>query len=192
MKPTTTTKNGPIFNLLSDQQIINIIDRVASFHKNKVFLHFDSNDIEQQVRLTCWQKINGFDPSRRKNNNKIEQALENWLNRIVSNRLKNLYRDHVKIVQKDFKKDDEFSKQKRQNLLMPVSLSEGIDICGIDSNNIEFQELLGIIVDNIDHELFDILEALLSGEIIGDYYKKRLFQAITKVLQDVRDREYKD
>lgn len=180
---------GKIFSLLPENKIIAVIDKVAHFYKNKGFLYFDSVDIEQQAKLICWNKINEFDPRRKKIDN-IEEALEHWLNRIVSNRLKNLYRDHVGIVHRDFKRDTEFTKECRINLLNPVNIAESYNLCDIDLNSTEFKELLQIIVDNIDHELFDVLEALLSGENIGDYYKKKLFIEVTKILKNVREREY--
>lgn len=157
---------------------------MAENHKNKEFGIFDQDDIKQQTRLICWQKVNEFDFTRRKAKN-AEQALENWLNRVVSNRLKNLYRDNVKGYNKQFKSDcGEIDKKKRESLLNPASLSDIIEDGFYDIDNLENKEVVDMIINNLTAENIDILDAMFSGENIGSYYKKKLFENIRVILDD--------
>lgn len=163
-----------------------IVQKVAKNHRNKTFSDLTPDDIEQHAALIAWEKIGDFDFSRA-NTNEEKQALENWLNRVVANRLINLKRDKYITPQKKRRTDkNEFESQKRINLAHPVSLEEvsSIEFSYTESHTIEVKELLEKVIKNLDPENRDILSSLMSGEEINPYYKKKLYSRISEILKD--------
>lgn len=169
---------------LEEGDIINIINKVAKNHSAKAFSYYTEEDIEQEVWIITLKALKGFKPKRAKADG-VGQALENWLNIVVSRRLKNFYRDNYVVPQKRLNSDkSEFTSQKRKFLMHPISLGEA------DENNflgakseliIEDNKFLELLVKELDFFLYDTLETILSGESINCYYKNKLYQIIKKV-----------
>ena len=114
--------------------------------------------------------------------------MENWLNSVVSNRLKNFYRDNWQAQQRVSKFDtDLFVAEKRKSLKNPVNIDD------IDPNLIIQEEFKADynkfkkIVTYLDSEMFDILDSLLSGEKVQCYYKNKLINRIEEIMTEIGD-----
>lgn len=161
---------------LSEQEIIDIGNKVAFNHSAKKFDYHNEDDIYQQVWIIILQQIDQFQPDRINSNN-IKQGLENWLNGVVSKRLKNFYRDNFAIKQQSRKTDKNESETiKRKSLQHPVAICEvGEIIQNLNIlDDIEFYDIWDFIVKELTWEEVDVLDAILSGEIVPQYYKTKL------------------
>lgn len=172
---------------MKKDDIAKIIQKVAKNHANKHFSIYDHDDIMQQTAIICWQKLSDFDFKKVKEKDP-SKALENWLNKVASNRLKNFFRDNYQNKKKVFKNDfQESDKLKRESLLSPLYLGgTTIDLGKLDVENIYVKEILNNISDMLEEEYLDVLEALLNGERINSYYKKRLQNNIETILWNTK------
>lgn len=169
---------------LNKQQIEQIVNKVAENHKNKSFDCHDSDDIIQEVWYIALKALPSFDINKIKINNNIEQALENWLNTVVSRRLANFYRDSYSIKQKA-KRDDvtAFDTQKRINLNNPIELSLLTTIDIEDKKNYHSITELYKILKDLTAEDYEILDSILSGQKINTYFKNKLIGKIKELLK---------
>lgn len=136
-----------ITDILTEEEIYQVLDKVAKNHQKKVFEIHGTQDIYQQAFTIAWTKLKEF-KLERQDATDPRQGLENWLNSVVSNRLSNFYRDNVGVFYKDFKSDknNPDAKTKRMNLLRPVGLDKAGDIRGDDfTSHLECKELLFLI-----------------------------------------------
>lgn len=164
-----------------EEQIL-VIQKVAQNHRNKCFGFFTKEDIEQEVWIIALQKKSEFKPTRGKQKDELK-SFEHWLNRVVSNRLKNLYRDKYVVPQ-------QLHKEKPNNLLSPVSLDKVEEKSRSINLNflIENKEIQKYLMDNLDHLDLLVFDALLSGETITSYYKTKLYNKITSLLNEFKKR----
>jgi hypothetical protein len=180
--------NNKITNLLTQKEITEIVQKVAENHKHKVFGSFTEDDIYQQACLICVSKIPEF-CIQKQNVKKPKQALENFLNKVVSNRLKNFFRDHEGIHYKTYKSDKSpHDKQRRINLLNPIDVHTTNDknLKNSFEENFESLDLLEFITKRLDEEHIEILESILSGDNINSFHKSRLCEEVKNILQDVK------
>jgi hypothetical protein len=169
---------------LTESQTIEVLTKVAKNNRNRAFGSYAEEDIEQEAWIIALKVLKDFKPKRATTEN-LPQALENWLNTVVSRRLKNLYRDKYVVPQKVSKSDSGVDVAKfRNNLMHPVHIGE------IDENtilgNAEYLTngenlFLDMLVEKLDFYLFDVLETILSGECVNCYYKNKLFVIIKQV-----------
>jgi hypothetical protein len=157
---------------LSQNDIYDVIDKVAKNHRNKSFSCYTTDDIEQQVWVIALEKLDEFDQSRCKESN-VKKALEHWLNTVISNRLSNFYRDKYLVLCK-------ISKHLNNNINSPLSLdSKMVKLNnGLIDLEILKNESWEIILSSLDDIYNDILESILSGETVSSYYKIKLFNKI--------------
>ncbi len=171
---------------LTDEEIQQVITKVANNHAGKSFGSYQSEDIVQQSLMICWQKLPEYQSKRAKEKHNTKQSLENWLNKVVSNRLKNFYRDNHQNKRKKFKTDkSDYDLKKRESLLEPASINE---IYSFEAKDISYggfsTELLTLILPKISYEEYDILESVLNGEKINSYYKKQLQRKVRSILSE--------
>lgn len=168
---------------LTKVEISEVIQKVAKNHKNKRFGPYTEDDIEQEVWIIALNKLPEFVPERGKHKD-LKQALENWLNTVISRRLANFYRDKHLVPQKLLKSDKNNSQtQKRKNLMNPLDIDDISDDCvRFQSQDILENECWQIILDNLNEEMLDALDALLSGQPIGSYYKNKLKNEIKSII----------
>lgn len=169
---------------LSKADITEVIHKVASNHKNKDFDIHTPEDIEQEVWCIVLSTLSSFNITRSTTTNPKE-ALERWLNTVVSRRLANFYRDRSivphKVIQTD---NNETSKQKRINLMHPIDIDALMDEdMVVYIENILDNECWRFVIDRLDNELMDILDSILSGEKIVCYYKNKLLHKIQNILE---------
>lgn len=171
---------------LSQKEVESVIIKVANNHANKHFGSYQSDDIIQQASMICWQKLPEFQIKRAKDKNNEAQSLENWLNKVVSNRLKNFYRDHYQNKRKLFKSDkSEYDLKKRESLLEPTNIHGVACFQSKDDlpDNLPL-ELLNSILPHLTNEDIDIIECLLNGEKVNSYYKKYLQKKVRDIIDE--------
>ena len=147
---------------MSKEEIYEVITKVAKNHCKKKFAYLTEDDIENKAWEIALKQLPEFVVSKGKAKNPAK-SLEHWLNAVVSNRLKNYYRD-------------EFEVKNKSQIVSPVSLDTTMDtpdlnIGFVDIYNSEFWNL---IIRNLSDNYLDILEAILSGEKVNTYYKNKL------------------
>lgn len=164
--------------MMTQEQIFQVIQKVAKNHRNKSFGYFTEEDIEQEVWIIALEKLPKFEESKGKHKD-ATKSLEHWLNTIVSNTLKNLYRDKFEVPQR-------LRTDKKNNLVSPMNF----DDIGERQDSSDFfallenKELWNIIIDQLSDYDIDILDSLLSGENIGSYYKSKIINKIKKILKN--------
>lgn len=168
---------------LTEQEQIEVIQKVVGNHRNKDFGIYSPEDIEQEAWVIVLSKIDEFVPLRGTQKD-IKKSLEHWLNPVVSNRLKNHFRDKFLVPQG-------MIKGKREKI--PNNLMSALDLAFAyeDKSTIFFEDMdLDIwdtIVRDLDPALSDVLDAVLSGEVIGCYHKTKLFRKIRAVIAGYKD-----
>lgn len=166
---------------LSKDKIYEIAEKVAENHKNKAFGLYSSEDIKQQVWQIILEQLPGFNHSRGKVK-KPEEALERWLNRVVSNRLKNFYRDRHTVPNKNCQTVNQTDYMKDSGNVVERSIDNLME-------EVVSNEYWAKIKSSLDENDMDILEALLSGEKINTYYKNKLFSKIKGILKCLKTEE---
>lgn len=174
---------------ITEKEIIEVIQNVAKNHRNKAFDYHTEDDIEQEASIIAWSKLSEFVPARGKSKN-IKQSLENWLNTVVSRRLKNFYRDKFLVPQKSLKSDKSTTEQsKRTNLMHPLNIEDISDeTFKVFDNNYFDKYEFKYIIENLSFEMLDILEAILSGQNIKCYYRNKLLEKIKKLSKENEER----
>lgn len=69
-----------------------IIKKIAKIRKNQKFAYYEGVDVEQEVWVFCLEALERYDPSKSPDI-PLNKQIEHFLNRHVTNRLKNLMRD---------------------------------------------------------------------------------------------------
>ena len=155
---------------LTKNEILEIINKVVLNHSNKEFDGFLKEDIIQECWLMSLKQLNKFDIKKTKNSDP-KKALEHWLNKVLSNRLKNFYRDKHVVPKKNFN-------------CVSIDNNEILNfLSGSDVNNIIYSELFNYILNNLDEEKVYILECILSGESINSYYKNKIIKLIKELVR---------
>lgn len=183
------------------EDIVEYLVRTKSYSYS--FGSWTPEDIGQEIRLICFQKIEHFDPTRVE-----EDRWKNFFGRCVDNALKNLKRDNylrtspsVRIDISgmtpeevlEFKKTEDYSRwkkfqvnlQRKLRILHPIP----IDVLGdtIKHNKLEaeleYKDLEKFVVDSIGFHLKKPLQMMLDGKSESVSKKdKRKVQAFVKRL----------
>lgn len=166
---------------MTEAEIIVIINSVAKNYTARKFGVFNYDDLFQHARTFCVAKMHLFDYSKHRDGKDISKALESWLNRIVSNQMKNLYRDNVKKAYKTYQKDTcDADKHRRASVLNPEHIGLAFfpnlfgsyeDKCGMD-----MLAAIKSIAKHLDDEEFEILAAVLNDESVPSNFKKRMIE----------------
>jgi len=170
---------------LTEEQVIDIVSKVANNHKNKHFGYFTSEDIIQEVWAIALDRLKEFDYNRGKESN-IEKALEHFLNNVIARRLSNLYRDHYVVPQRQLKSDkSDYDQVKRINLMHPVNISDlSEESIGSFIEYTFDNDHWYYIIHHLSEENIDILDALLSAEKVSCYYKNSLLRSINGLINE--------
>lgn len=169
---------------LSNQDIIDVIQKVAKNHRNKRFGCYTEEDIEQEVWVIVQNRISDFDLKKCKVTDP-KSALERWLNTVVSRRLVNFHRDNYLVPQRTLKSDKgDGEVQKRHSLMHPTALSDVGDklLTVFSSESVLENECWELVVKNLNPDLSDILESILSGEVVNGYYRNKLYARVKEIL----------
>ena len=170
-----------ITEILGQDEITRIVNKVGDNHRKKAFAHYTASDISQQAKLICLEKLKDFDHTKIKTTN-LKQALENT---VVSNRLKNLFRDNVGVHYKKYKKEaTDGPKQKRINLLNPIDISSTYDHELVFISDFTTGDLFKYLLRNLNEEDIDILECLLSGDKVDASTKNKLMVKVISILEN--------
>lgn len=178
-----TPAQSPIAGL-SEQEWIDVVNRVAMNHRQKTFDFYCPQDIEQEVWIIALRAAPAFKMPKARAESLLK-AVEHWLNRVVSTRLTNLYRDRFAIKQKSLKKDkSSFDQELRHKLVTASSLDASaflvaaINVGDVASSN----EAWDRIYQNISLYGRELLHAVLAGESIPTYYKNRLMIELRAIM----------
>ena len=166
---------------VSKEDIIDLIDKISSMHRNKKFGYFSEEDIQSQVVLICLQQIIYYEPEKAVGTSSIN-SLERWLNRVVKNRLANYYRDNYSSVNEKHKKT-------RLNLNNCLDISQfNFDEDKFEKPNptyqLELDEYKKFIEDRLTDDLKEIYNACLDDENVSSYYKSKLGNEIAKINEE--------
>jgi hypothetical protein len=175
---------------LTKDEIIEVVDKVAKNHRNKSFGPYTEEDIEQEVWIIALSKLPEFVPERGKHKN-LRQSLENWLNTVVARRLANFYRDKWVVPQRKLKSDKSGAQHKKRiNLMHPLDIEEiSEDNASLGPSDILESEYWKIVLENLDEDLIDILDAMLSGQTVNCYYRNKLSNKIEKIREEKWQKE---
>lgn len=174
---------------ISENRLIEVIDKVANNHKNKCFAHYTPDDMKQIVWEICLRKLKDFVPARCKEKT-VDKALENWLNKVISRQLINFYRDNYLVPTQQSKNNKNPDRAaKCTSLYSPSDLS----LLATDktpffcSTLVDDLECWDYLINKLDAQQIDILDSILSGEVVNSYYRSKLQQQIIDILQEYKD-----
>lgn len=172
-------------NGIEEVRVVAICDKVAKNHQSKKFESHTEEDIYQQAWVIILEKIDEFNDKKIKDNNNIEQALENFLNSVVSNRLSNFHRDNYVVKIRKRKSDTKAEHDKRISLSHPTNISEVQEKEDSSEHTFLYDEHIKTIFPKLSDESFDVLECILSGENVARYYKQKLIQEIKALNEEL-------
>lgn len=167
-------------NGLSEERVIQICDKVAKNHQQKKFDYFTEDDIYQEAWIIILEKIDEFTEKKIKETN-IEQALENFLNSVVGNRLSNFYRDRYVVKIRRKKSDTDCDHTIKLSLSSPSDISLIQELCDYNESVHDFEEYTQKIFSQLTDESFEVLESILSGQKVSRYYKQKLWDEIRDI-----------
>lgn len=151
---------------------------MAKNHRKKQFDIHEEEDIEQQVWSIALKLLKSYDPEKSTSTDPMK-GLESWLNRSISSRLKNFYRDKFGARHKPRKGDTEYDQQKRVNLHHPLEL-DNVDLPD-PVNSLEDREFYDFLIGEMEYQQIEVMYCCMSGENVGSYYKHRLQVEITRL-----------
>lgn len=147
---------------LTREQVERVIEKVARNHQHKAFDCYTYDDIYQQVWEIALEIMGKFDIDRKKVKNP-ESAFEHWLNAVISNRLRNFYRDKFTVPKKN----------------LNITYGEAaLDSRAVNLEHLLSSDVLDKIIENLSAEGVDILDSVMSGEVISNYYRQKLIDEI--------------
>ena len=145
-------------------------------------------DIEGEIWIICIKQLHFYIPSKGKGHN-INNSLERWLNRVVHNRLANLYRDRYSSVNKAFR-------TARMNIMNSISLDQ-VDTSRERLNRWSYsedknyqlvqQEFLSFIEGRLEPELIDVLYNCIYDGAVTSYYKAKLKEALLPIIEEWKE-----
>ena len=162
---------------ISQAEIYEVIGRVAKNHRNKCFGSYTKQDIEQEVWIIALEVLPKFEMDKGTQKDP-KRALEYWLNKVMTNKLKNLYRDKFIVPQRLHKEGCS------NNLLSAINIDDVGEVISKDNleNIVGSEDLSAKIIDQLSDSDLEILDSLLSGENIPSYYKTKLLRKIKDVV----------
>ena len=155
---------------MTEQEIYEVIAKVAKNHRAKKFGSYSSEDIEQEVWIIALEKMPDFELDKVLVKDP-QKKLEHWLNTVVSNRLKNFYRDKHVVPSK-------YSK----TITSPNPLSIVNEERTIEELKTQKPEQWEVVLRNLNELDIEVLDAWFSGERITSYYKCKLRKKINKIV----------
>lgn len=160
----------------TQEQVNQIIAKVARNHAQKTFENHDQNDIQQEVWIICLKALDKFDLEKIKTTDgDMLKALEHFLNKAVQTRLYNLFRDRRGIKLKPRTSDTESSYQFRLTAANPVPLSQSFDIpVNIEMDDEDTKKRILDAAKILTLADFELLYSYLSNVDIGPFHRQRL------------------
>ena len=182
LKQIVKCVNREVTDKITEQDLIDIINTVALFHRNKVFSYYTSDDIYSEVWLIALKSLQYYEPNRGRGPS-TANSLERWLNRVVKNRLANLYRDRYSSVNNKYR-------QSRMNIMNSLSLDIidiNRDLSGFSyvhkyEDSLIYQELTDFVESKLSNDLLSTYRDCLEGKEISTYYKSKLKNAMTDIM----------
>lgn len=175
---------------MEDPKIKEIVDKIVIIHQGKTFGYFDHNDVAQEIRLMCYRKIDGYKIDR-STGGEYYKGLEHWLNRIIANGLRNLYRDNMGGAIKHYKTDGPFDAEKRAAIAAAASLEDNYYYNATTNtsqksfNEPTAAETVKAVAAALDEEARVVMDALASGcETITKHYRDKLIAACQALEKD--------
>jgi len=166
-----------------------IINKIADQRKDKgAFAYFESKDIYQEVWKLCMEALESYNPSK--------GELEHFLNKHISNRLKNLKRDKYFRPEKD--PDLSHRTATRINIInaIPMGYSDVSNSCKplfeniINHDPVDYcveKELKEFIFANLSRNMVEHFESLLNGDKLSKKILLLLRQEIFDILKKYND-----
>jgi len=171
---------------LSKSEIYEVIYKVALNHQNKSFAHYTQQDIIQECWVIALQQLDEFEIERVKHSDP-KVALECWLNVLLGNRLANFFRDKFTVPLQIKKRDTHPNLYSvRKSLFFPDSL-DGAAGLSAEAPQGEENELWNGLLLYLDKDHLDILDCILSGEIVNPYYRNKLVVKVKEYLKEYHD-----
>jgi hypothetical protein len=170
---------------ITEEELLSVISKIATIHRNKKFSYFSEEDIEGQVVLICLQQLKYYEPSKAAGDTSLN-SIERWLNRVTKNRLANYYRDNYSSV-------NQGHRQTR------INLNNCVDIDAVDPANnaskkqspdsdpsydVRFGEFKNFVESRLSEDLLDIYHACIEEENVSSYYKSKLNQEVSKIIEE--------
>jgi hypothetical protein len=177
---------------IDQEELEAVISKVAHNHRHKHFGYFTEEDIFGEVWVICLKQLQHYQPQRGKGDSPINN-LERWLNKVVRNRLANLYRDRYSSVNDKYRRT-------RMNIMntLPFDVvdtsreSKGwgyTEDVSFDACYQEFfdfvEERLGKLTNN--EELLNIFFDCLYSESVTPYYRNKLKAALIPIIEEWRE-----
>jgi DNA-directed RNA polymerase specialized sigma24 family protein len=159
---------------MTESAVLKIIDKVAKKHCWRKFGYMAYTDLYQHASMFCVDKIARFDFEKANptNSGDINKALENWLSRILSNQMKNFYRDNVdkRVHREDGEKITTIIQNHQLDL---VDREEPIDPYHHE-NMTEQKEKLFLLSCELSDELFEVFDGMLSGDHVPLQFREQV------------------
>ena len=180
--------NGYSKEQINYEQLLELIDKIAQMHRTKSFSYFSEEDIESQVKLICIQQLIYYEPHKGLGVTVIN-SIERWLNKVVKNRLANYYRDNYSSVNERHKKT-----RASLNNCIDIDLVHATDFKSNVEHfdptyNLRYIEFKDFVESRLNEELLDIYHACLDDENVSSYYKSKLNQQMSKIVDEWNDKE---
>lgn len=181
-KIISAEKSKSIHQILTKEQILAVIQKVAKNHRKKAFGIWGPNDIEHEVYIIAQKILPDFNTKFIKKNKSAEQALENWLNSSISKRLINFHRDKFVGNPKKFKSARGLKLHQRKfNLSYPLDLTEVAEDNLVNFfDTFDDFEAKDRFLAGLNEAEIDIVESYLSGEKLSSYYKNIFIRIIVR------------
>ena len=170
---------------ITEEELLGVITKISIMHRNKTFSYFSEEDIEGQVVLICLQQLKYYEPSKAAGDTSLN-SIERWLNRVTKNRLANYYRDNYSSVNQNHR-------QTRINLnncididlVDPHQKRSGGQSADMDpSFEVRFKEFKEFVESRLTDDLLDIYNACIDEENVSSYYKSKLNQEMSLILEE--------
>ena len=167
---------------ITESNLLEIIQKIASIHRKKTFAYFTEEDIESQVVLICLEQIKYYEPLKGAGTSTMN-SIERWLNRVTKNRLSNYYRDNYSSVNEKHKKT-------RANLnncldLDNVNTTKNSSAHSFQEDptyDLRLNEFRNFVEENLSPDILEIYYACLDEENVSSYYKSKLTVEMEEVL----------
>lgn len=158
---------------VTEDDLIEILNKISFIHSNKTFAYFDSEDISSEVWIIALNQLDKYEPKRGRGFSALNN-FERWMNAVVKNRLSNLYRDKYSSANEEFKKQ-------RMNIINSVSMDlvsedamRSCDAANVIIDNMDYVDLHNYIVNNLNDDMLMVYYDCINEENVSSYYKTKL------------------
>jgi DNA-directed RNA polymerase specialized sigma24 family protein len=173
---------------LTEQDLIDAVNRVAKNHKKKAFAHFSAEDIMAEVWVIILSKLHTYDPLKGAGPDQIN-SFERWFNKVVYTKLINFYRDEYSSV-------NEAHRMNRMNLMNALDVDYIISQDGLGdkysyevdhTDDISLYELKDFVQARLSSNCLEIYQHCLDDENVSPYYKSKLSVELAKIMEEWRE-----